>query len=603
LDSLRLEVATEDTTPLGGSQVPPLTILGVSPGAGEDDVPADARVAVTFSNPLDPASLTEETLRLVRDGTTVPLVGMLSYDTDSRLATLTPAAPLEAGAPFVVTVAGGPQGVRDVYGGTLDADTVWGFRVEQRRRLGWIAALILLLLAATAGAVAWGLIARDDEGVDATPATVDFGDQEIGQRSAVQMVTVANNGSSEVVITSVGIEGTNPQQFSTADSSTCGPGPLDGGASCTVGVRFTPTGRGERSATLVVELQEGDPVTAALSGTGVGEAVVSLGANRIDFGRVLVDGGPATRQVELTNAGTAPLRIAEIRIEGDAQADFVISRGATTCSPDQSVPGSGSCTIAVAFSPTEAGERTASLVVEHDGQGGASTVGLRGEGRGEPEGSLEPASVDFGSIEVGTSSDPETVTLTSTGTGDVQIEEIVLEGADPGEFAILDEGSCSAGAPVPSGEECTVVVVFSPTSQGAKEATLAVRAGPLTSTVGLRGEGQGEPEGSLEPASVDFGSTEVGTSSDPETVTLTSTGTGDIQIGEIVLEGADPGEFAILDEGSCRAGAPVPPGEECTVVIVFSPASEGAKEATLAVSDGPLSFESDVAGTGLAVAT
>ncbi len=98
----------------------------------------------------------------------------------------------------------------------------------------------------------------------ASPSSLSFGNETVGQTSPAQNVTVTNPGSSSVSISQVSVNA----PF-TLGSNGCGT-TLGAGASCTVGVEFAPTASGAASGSLsVASSAPGSPLTVALSGTGV----------------------------------------------------------------------------------------------------------------------------------------------------------------------------------------------------------------------------------------------------------------------------------------------------------------------------------------------
>jgi len=90
-----------------------------------------------------------------------------------------------------------------------------------------------------------------------------------------------------------------------------------------------------------------------------------------------------------------------------------------------------------------------------------------------------------------------------------------------------------------------------------------------------------KPQISASPASLDFGSINLGSSS-IKTVTLSSTGNVDLVIGTIILSGTNQGEFSIQND-SC-SGRTIVPSRNCTLDVFFSPASLGTRSASLSVS-------------------
>jgi len=89
-----------------------------------------------------------------------------------------------------------------------------------------------------------------------------------------------------------------------------------------------------------------------------------------------------------------------------------------------------------------------------------------------PDISINPTSKDFGDVTVGSSSPAQTFTVTNDGTADLVVGTITIAGANLDQFAIQND-SCS-GETIAQGNSATLEVVFSPTSTGAKSATLSI---------------------------------------------------------------------------------------------------------------------------------
>ncbi|HEX4378848.1 MAG TPA: SBBP repeat-containing protein, partial [Candidatus Acidoferrum sp.] len=99
-----------------------------------------------------------------------------------------------------------------------------------------------------------------------SPATVNFGNQNINTTSTAQTVTLKNNSSATVSNIVVSLTGAGAASF--AQTSACG-ATLAAGKSCTISVTFTPTATGAVTATLnVADSDASSPQTAALTGTG-----------------------------------------------------------------------------------------------------------------------------------------------------------------------------------------------------------------------------------------------------------------------------------------------------------------------------------------------
>jgi len=90
-----------------------------------------------------------------------------------------------------------------------------------------------------------------------------------------------------------------------------------------------------------------------------------------------------------------------------------------------------------------------------------------------------------------------------------------------------------------------------------------------------------EPQISVSPDSLNYDSVTVGSSSPPETITVTNIGTDNLQIGQVTVIGEDKKQFTIQND-FC-ANKAIEPSEACTVRVVFSPKSKGAKTVVLSL--------------------
>ena len=106
--------------------------------------------------------------------------------------------------------------------------------------------------------------------VNPTPSTLVFGPVTLGQASAVQFVTLTNLSAASVSGIATTVAGTGFSLSAAANPNAC-TGTLAAGATCTVGVVFTPVLGGSASGTLGVgtspSVAVGGPVT--LIGTGI----------------------------------------------------------------------------------------------------------------------------------------------------------------------------------------------------------------------------------------------------------------------------------------------------------------------------------------------
>jgi hypothetical protein len=99
-----------------------------------------------------------------------------------------------------------------------------------------------------------------------SPTSLNFGTVTVGSTSAAQPVTMTNDTGLTLIFTPPTIVGTNHGDFGLA-SNTCAS--LAVNASCAIGVTFTPSATGTRTATLKInDNGTGSPQTVSLTGKG-----------------------------------------------------------------------------------------------------------------------------------------------------------------------------------------------------------------------------------------------------------------------------------------------------------------------------------------------
>jgi len=110
---------------------PPPTIVSVAPLNGATGVCSLAVVTATFSEAMDPLSLTGATV-FVKQGTT-PIAGTIAVTAGGRTLTFAPAAPFPVSVVLTATIT---AGARAVTGNTLAADRAWSFTTGDRVKAG-----------------------------------------------------------------------------------------------------------------------------------------------------------------------------------------------------------------------------------------------------------------------------------------------------------------------------------------------------------------------------------------------------------------------------------------------------------------------------------
>jgi hypothetical protein len=113
-------------TDLGPDTTPPV-VASVSPAVDATGVPVASSVRATFSEAIDPATVTSSTFALRDQGGAVVPSAQVSYDAGTRTAALATTAGLLAQATYTATLSGGASGVKDRAGNALASDFVWSF--------------------------------------------------------------------------------------------------------------------------------------------------------------------------------------------------------------------------------------------------------------------------------------------------------------------------------------------------------------------------------------------------------------------------------------------------------------------------------------------
>lgn len=197
--------------------------------------------------------------------------------------------------------------------------------------------------------------------------------------------------------------------------------------------------------------------------------------------------------------------------------------------------------------------------------------------------SISPATQNFGSVAIGSTSTPVTFTVTNTGGTASGTITTSFAGTDANQF-VMGTNTCT-GTLAPSAT-CTIVVTFFPSIAGAKTASLNVSATPGGS-VSTSLSGATSATLTITPTPQSFGPVAGGSTSTP--VTFTVTNTGGTASGNIttVLSGTDAIQFQKSSD-TC-VGTVLAAGTSCTIAVSFAPTagSINTKTASLDVSANP----------------
>jgi hypothetical protein len=176
-----------------------------------------------------------------------------------------------------------------------------------------------------------------------------------------------------LTISSIQVEGSDAADFTLTNN--CGSS-LAASAQCTLSATFKPSAPGTRTASVVfTDNAAGSPQSLNLTGTGTA-SVAGISPTSLAFSNEPITVTSSAQSVTLTNTGNAVLSNISFTFTGTNASDFGQN---TTCG--SSLAAGANCTIAVTFTPSAAGNETASLSISDNASGSPQTVGLSGTGK------------------------------------------------------------------------------------------------------------------------------------------------------------------------------------------------------------------------------
>jgi hypothetical protein len=409
------------------------------------------------------------------------------------------------------------------------------------------------------------------------PTSLNFGNQNYNLKSKAMTVTLTNTGTATLTISSATISG----PFGLTNNC---PGSLSAGSNCTFSITFTPNAVGTNSGTLTVtDNAPGSPQTVPLTGVGIGP-VATVAPLTLTYGLQLVGTTSASQAVTVTNTGNSSLTITSIT----APSNF----SETNNCPSTLAP-AANCTVNVTFEPTASGNLSGSVQVDDNSSGSASQkVTVSGTATAM---NVTPSSLSFGSVNLGTTSAPQVVSVTNVSTSSVAITSVTFTGSNTTDFVQTNNCGSSLGA----GASCAINVTFTPGGTGSRSATLNLndKGGASPQTVALSGTGNptgSGPQITFNTTSVNFGNENYNSTTKPQTVVVYSTGSSSLGITSVTTTG----NFAVSTNG-CPSS--LSPGANCTVSVTFTPKSVGTLSGTLNVADNAPQSPQTVALTGTGV--
>ena len=418
-------------------------------------------------------------------------------------------------------------------------------------------------------------------------------------------VLLHNGGEAPLQISSIWIAGPNSADFHLiCPPDNCNPAAIAANGTYSLEVEFLPTIVGKERAALSFADNAPAPGSAQeleLYGVGLGP-LAQVSPSTINFGNVPQGAQSAAQSITLTNVGNETLTIANISEGGQNSDQFSVLVG-KTCG--LSLPANASCFVAITFSPTASGSFSAEVDFTDDsGDVANSKQAALLYGVGAPPAPIAqilPATASFGTVAVGSIAQAQSITLTNTGSAELNLSSIAITGPNAADFGIVAQGSnsCPAGGgSIAVGGNCTVSAQFSPQSAGAKTASLSFSDNAANSpqTIPLSGTAIA-PAIQLSASSLTFQGQNLGTTSASQSVTITNAGSAPLAINGVSISGTNAGDFT--QANNCPANLAVSsPGNSCAVQVTFSPSAIGSRTASLSIADNAAGNPHTVALSG-----
>jgi len=403
----------------------------------------------------------------------------------------------------------------------------------------------------------------------ASTPSVNFGAQFVGATPLARIVNFTNTSTFPASITGLATS----KGFAQVNTCTA---PLAPQAECRVGVTYIPATNENPTGQLTASnLGPGGSQVVSLTGTGLIFTDLAASPLPLDiFARV---GQSSSGTVTLTNTSTTAMTL----------TTFTASAGFTQSNNCKGKLTAGaSCTLTVNFKPAAAGTFNGTISIAHSGVGSPQVVPVVGSAT--TVFLLNPASVDYGQVQVHTTSLGFLGLANNGNGGNVTVKSITVEGSD---FKLTKDGCPSVFPPFMGCGD--VEITFTPSATGLRTGTATVVVSdsntPLVGT--LQGIGVSAGVGTLSSGSVTFAEQTVGTTSGAQILTLTNTGTGVLTLGTISAS------TQFVQTHTC--GSTLAAGAKCTISVRFAPTLEGVLEGTLTVLDDGTGSPHTVALSGI----
>ena len=313
-----------------------------------------------------------------------------------------------------------------------------------------------------------------------------------------------------------------------------------------------------------------------LGSAGIQLTTASVDPGSLAFSAQTVGTQSAAQTITVSNTGGIALTISAV----SASADF----SETDDCVEVPLNTSGACSIQVSFEPSHTGTIAGQIMISGNLAGGEIAIPVSGTALSQGPVNVSPGTLDFGQVQIGTSSNALSISVENTTSSAVAVTN--LQVTAPYQLA-----GNACGSSLRPNSECQLSLTFTPTQAGKANGTFTLTDAFGSQTANLTGTGMTAPTDTISPTSLSFAETPVGALSSPQILTLTNN-------GDLPLKGISVDASAGFQVTS-NCGATLSAHTMCSISVLFAPTAIGNISGTARIADSDRTQTVALAGVGV----
>jgi hypothetical protein len=467
--------------------------------------------------------------------------------------------------------------------------------------------------------------------LDVPLTAYDFGDIAVNGNTQSNIFVLENIGDFQITNLSIT---NNTTHFRITNGGSI-PNSLLPGSSLFLNVVFEPQSIGVFTESLEIQFNNGQTDVdqlLLLEGEGKTAAfleISELSNDRFNFDSRLI-GNDHFETITLKNIGTATATAIDLNITSIPSPYQIDS---TTCDTD--LTANESCELNLKFSPSSNTEYLATdLTINYDNSIESTELTWQLFGRGGSTGTVSilrtsslteiTVPIDMNTIDISVENFfRRTLSIRNDGNFTIRGDSLLLDGDEISPYSI-ENNNCEST--ITSGQTCTFILVFNPTSAGTFDDALiqfnytdTVNNLSFQEEIDITGIGASIPVVTGRFEGAEQGDEEEGLSSSfvyppqvingpgaTEIVTFSNDGSSAATNLQIFGNIENNNDCHSIQSTTCNEGSSLNPGEECTITLLFAPQSTCSITETLSVSfdnTSPSTFNRTVNGVGTSPAS